>query len=337
MKQQLLLVLMVIFQVVPAFGQETDSLLLLTQEQADSLEFRLKHHYTNNFNFRVKADSIQLVPRDDEMTDTCVVFMNDIIAVAKIKTVNDTVWVKVARDQITMGWVTEEQLLGSSTPDDGISVIIDRLTGTRAIWMSSLLALGILALFFIRHKTRVRHIHSRLLEITGRKSEKTQYIANGKKWSGVFEYPLLLLITCAVATIYTGVQTHAPEFWQEYYFHPTLNPLILPGIMSVLLTLVWLQVISFIAIVIDVYNNYYFIPGAKLILEVLGAAMLTYLIVSLSSTLISWIFALFIAIAIFITILFIYFRYIHHRYQCPVCGARLHDKGICPECGTKLI
>ena len=138
--------ILVLLQVLSSFGQEPDSLMLLTQSQADSLAFRLKHHYTNNFNFLVKADTLMLVPRDDEMADTCFVVQDDVIAVAKFKEQDDTVWVKVARDQITMGWVTEEELLVSTTPDDGISVIIDRLTGTRVIWMSALLALGLIAM-----------------------------------------------------------------------------------------------------------------------------------------------------------------------------------------------
>ena len=42
----------------------------LTNDQIDSLEFRLTHHYTINDNFKVLADSIKLVPREDEQSDT---------------------------------------------------------------------------------------------------------------------------------------------------------------------------------------------------------------------------------------------------------------------------
>ena len=57
----------------------------LTTEQLDSLEFRLTHHYTLNDNFIVKADSIKLVPRDDETTDTCYVKKDEMLVVVKIK------------------------------------------------------------------------------------------------------------------------------------------------------------------------------------------------------------------------------------------------------------
>ena len=84
-----------------------DTLLELTQKQADSLEFRLLHHYTNNFNFVVKVDSLVLIPREDEMNDTSRVRKNDRIAVADIRE-QDTIWIKVARDQFTMGWISED-------------------------------------------------------------------------------------------------------------------------------------------------------------------------------------------------------------------------------------
>ncbi len=38
-------------------NEETDSVPQLTKTKADSLKFRLTHHYSENYNFRVKADS----------------------------------------------------------------------------------------------------------------------------------------------------------------------------------------------------------------------------------------------------------------------------------------
>ena len=101
-----------------------DTLLELTQKQADSLEFRLLHHYTLNFNFVVKADSLVLIPREDELNDTSRVRKHDRIAVADIREL-DTIWIKVARDQFTMGWIPEDELLKGVVPDDPISQVID--------------------------------------------------------------------------------------------------------------------------------------------------------------------------------------------------------------------
>lgn len=313
--RHIVIYILVLFQALPLFGQESDSLMLLTQSQADSLAFRLKHHYTNNFNFLIKADSLLLVPRDDEMTDTCEVYLGDVIAVAKIKEQDDTVWVKVARDQITMGWVTEDELLASATPDDGISVIIDRLTGTRVIWMSALLALGLVAML-----------------IYSRRHKWNRITING---SG--EALMLMLSILAVALFYTYIQTYYPEFWQEYYFHPTLNPLILPGIMAVLLSLVWAVIILYVAFIISVYHNFYFVPGVKFIFEVTGISMLLYLLVSLTSALAGWYVALALSLIVASASVYVYFRYLRYRYQCPRCGTLLRSKGVCPECGTRLV
>lgn len=57
----------------------------LTNDQIDSLEFRLTHHYTINDNFKVLADSIKLVPREDEQSDTTYVFRNEMLAIVKVK------------------------------------------------------------------------------------------------------------------------------------------------------------------------------------------------------------------------------------------------------------
>ena len=53
---------------------DSDSIRILdlTPQQKDSLIFRLTHHYTDNFNFLVKADTLILLPREgDLIQDTC--------------------------------------------------------------------------------------------------------------------------------------------------------------------------------------------------------------------------------------------------------------------------
>ena len=213
---------------------ETDTLLELTQKQADSLEFRLLHHYTNNFNFVVKADSLLLIPREDELADTSRVRKNDRIAVADIRE-SDTIWIKVARDQFTMGWISEDELLQGVVPDDPISQVIDVLTSSRYIWMTVVVVLGLLG-FVLKRRGKQLQIF--------RFDEMDSF------------YPTLFLILVSlVACLYVSIQHFAPEFWQEYYFHPTLNPLILPPVMAILLTLVWIVIIVFIAMLVDVYHH----------------------------------------------------------------------------------
>ena len=243
-------------------GEAPDSLLELTQAQADSLEFRLLHHYTNNFNFVVKADSLVIIPREDELYDTCKVRKDDRIAVADIREL-DTVWIKVARDQFTMGWIPEDELLQGVVPDDPISQVIDSLTVSRYIWMSVLVVLGIAGFvgFILKRKGLQLQIF--------RFDEMDSF------------YPTLFLILVAsLACLYASIQKFTPEFWQEYYFHPTLNPLILPAVMAVLVVLMWAVIIAFIAMLIEVYHHFEFFQGLTYVLEMLGLAMVSYLVIS---------------------------------------------------------
>ena len=289
-----------------------DTLLELTQKQADSLEFRLLHHYTHNFNFVVKADSLALISREEEPTDTCKVRKNDCIAVADIREL-DTIWIKVARDQFTMGWIPEDELLQGVVPDDPISQVIDSLTSSRYIWMSAVVVLGLLGFVLKRRGLKQLQIF--------RFDEMDSF------------YPTLFLILVAlVACLYGSIQQYAPEFWQEYYFHPTLNPLILPPVMAILLTLVWAVIIIFIAMLVDVYHHFYFFPGMMYVLEMLGSAMISYLVISWTT----YIFlGYFLLVAYIVVLMLVYIKYIRCKYVCGSCGHRIRQKGLCPHCGKR--
>jgi len=295
---------------VSADDLEADTLLELTQKQADSLEFRLLHHYTNNFNFVVKADSLVLIPREDELTDTSCVRRNDRIAVADIREL-DTIWIKVARDQFTMGWIPEDELLQGVVPDDPISQVIDALTSSRYIWMSVVVVLGLLGFVLKRRGKRLQIF---------RFDEMDSF------------YPTLFLILVSmVACLYVSIQHFTPEFWQEYYFHPTLNPLILPPVMAILLTLVWIVIIVFIAMLVDVYHHFYLFPGLMYILEMLGAAMISYLVIKWTTS----IYVGYLLLAVYIIVLFwIYIKYIRCKFVCGSCGRHIKSKGSCPYCGN---
>ena len=255
----------------------TDTTLMsLSPQQVDSLVFRLTHHYSENFNFLVKADSLTLIPREgDLLTDTCTVREGDVIAVAAIKTIPgdsiDSIWVKVASNQYTMGWIPEQELLRGTTPDDTISQLLDALSSSRAIWMSALVTLGFIAL------------------LIGRKRNVTKKELLQKKLPHLLDFlgempslypPLFLLLVAIMAVLYASVQNFVPEFWQEYYFHPTLNPLVLPPLMATLLTVTWLVVITFLAVIEEVYHHFYLMPGITYLAKLTGVAMLTYLLLS---------------------------------------------------------
>lgn len=247
---------------------DSDSIRILdlTPQQKDSLIFRLIHHYTDNFNFLVKADTLTLLPREgDLIQDTCRVVRGDLIAVAEIRSIPgdsiDSIWVKVAHDQMTMGWIPEHELLQGAIPNDDISQLLNAMTNSRAFWMSALLLFGICA--YLLHQGESRQLY--LLKFNEMKSI----------------YPFLFLALVAImASVYATVQNFTPEYWQEYYYHPVLTPCGLPFIMSMLVCLVWLVIVVFIAVLDEVYHHFYFIPGMAYIFELLGLAMFVYLAIS---------------------------------------------------------
>lgn len=299
--------------------ESTDTVPKLTPQQVDSVVFRLTHHYGPNFNFELKADSMILVPREgDLIQDTCVVRNKDLLVVAQIKrieasdsTMEDTFLIKVAHNQTTMGWVKESELLKNAVPNDPISQLIDFMTGSRAIWMSSMLGFGVIAFFF-------------------RKMRKQQMIV-GLSEMDSFYPPLLLILVACVAALYASVQNFVPEFWQEYYFHPTMNPLLLPPIMAVLVTLVWLTLIVLVAVVIEVYNNFYSFRGIIYLFEIAGLCMLVYLLISWTTLIYVGYLLLPILIAFLI---YGYFKHIRCTLTCGHCGRKMRAKGICKHCGA---
>lgn len=272
MRQILFILLMVCsfcgIQAQNEFSADSDSvrILDLTPQQKDSLVFRLTHHYTNNFNFLIKADSLILVPREgDAIQDTCRVYRNELIAVAEIKTIPgdsiDSIWVKVAHDQLTMGWIPEHQLLQGAIPNDEISELLYAMTNSRVFWMSALLLFGVCAYFFHRGESR------------------QLYILKFEEMDSIYPY-LFLSLVAVMASVYATIQNFTPEYWQEYYYHPVLTPCDLPPVMAILVCLVWLVITVFIAVLDEVYNHFYFIPGMAYIFELLGLAMFVYLVIS---------------------------------------------------------
>lgn len=311
----------------PTTEESTDTVPKLTPQQVDSVVFRLTHHYGPNFNFELKADSMILVPREgDLIQDTCVVRNKDLLVVAQIKrieasdsTMEDTFLIKVAHDQTTMGWVKESELLENAVPDDPISQLIDFMTGSRAIWMSSLLGFGVIAFFFRKMRKQKMSIGFSELKVVDLIEMDSFYP------------PLLLILVACVAALYASVQNFVPEFWQEYYFHPTMNPLLLPPIMAVLVTLVWLTLIVIVAVVIEVYNNFYSFRGIIYLFEIAGVCMLVYLLISW--TILIYVGYLLLPILI-AYLIYYYFKYIRCTMTCGHCGRKIREKGICKHCGA---
>ena len=231
----------------------------LTERQLDSISFYTTHHYTQNYNFIVTTDSLELLEQQPggmavpdvveseistgvdttilSMVDTVVVRRYERLVVADIRTIPtdtiDSIWVKVARDQLTQGWVREHDLLSAVSPDDPISQFIDFFSNAHL-----LIFLAFCAVVGGAYGVR------RLL----RKGAKIVHFNDIPSF-----YPTLLcLLVASSAVLYSSIQLYAPETWRHFYYHPSLNPYALPWSLGLFVCSVWALVIVAIATVDDV-------------------------------------------------------------------------------------
>jgi hypothetical protein len=228
----------------------------LTRQQLDSISFYTTHHYTQNFNFVVTGDSLVVVAQQPEdmavpdvvsveiqtesgeyHKDSITLLRNERIVVADIKTVPsdtiDSVWVKVARDQLTFGWVHESELLSKVSPDDPISQFIDFFSDAHLLIFLAFCVV-VVAAYGIR----------RLL----RRGAKIVHFNDIPSF-----YPTALcLLVASSAVLYSSIQLFGAETWRHFYYHPSLNPFALPFWLGVFVSSVWAIVIVAIATVDDV-------------------------------------------------------------------------------------
>ena len=245
----------------------------LTKQQLDSISFYTTHHYTQNYNFVVTGDSLVVVAQQPEdmavpevvsieieaigeewQKDSITLRRNERLVVADIKTVPsdtiDSVWVKVARDQLTFGWVHENELLAKVSPDDPISQFIDFFSDTHMLIFLAFCVV-IVGAYGVRRLMRL-----------GAK------IVHFNDIPSFYPTTLCLLISTS-AVIYSSIQVFGPESWRHFYYHPSLNPFALPLHLGLFVTSVWALVIVAIATVDDVTKR---LPLGESILYLGGLA-----------------------------------------------------------------
>ena len=243
----------------------------LTAQQLDSISFYTTHHYTQNYNFVVTGDSLVVVAQQpDDMSvpdvvsielesigeemkkDSITIRRNEHVVVADIKTVPsdsiDSVWVKVARDQLTFGWIHENELLSKVSPDDPISQFIDAFSNTHLlVFMAFCILTG--AAYGLRRLMR-----------------KGCKIVHFDDIPSFYPTALCLLIASS-AVLYSSIQLFGPETWRHFYYHPSLNPFALPFWLGVFISSVWAIIILSLATIDDVYHS---LPLADAILYLVG-------------------------------------------------------------------
>ena len=280
---------------------------------SDSLQFAQQHHYSVNYNFSVEADSLQLAifPKD---SDSVSVYRGDLIVVADVLTLPedsiDSTYVKVARDQETIGWIHESQLSAGVAPDDPISSFIYTFSNIHMLWFLILIGLGVLAyLFRLSRRKPLQFVHFNDIDSP---------------------YPALLCVLVAVsASFYGTIQHFVPDTWVHFYYYPTLNPFALPLGMSCFVACVWGILLLGIAAVEETFKNLSVVDAIPYLMGLMVVCVLNYIF--FTYTIPYYIGYLFLVVYVVFA-----FRGISWGgYRCGACGHKLPQKHCkCPHCGT---
>lgn len=279
--------------------------------------------YGVGYNFLVAADTLAL--QEDmpmhlliapESQDSLCVVRGDAVVVAQKVSISedeiDSVWVKIARDQDTQGWIHEGELLEGVVPDEPISRGIFFLSCPRLI-LAAVIALLCLVACLAWQMRRERYHVVHFDDIPS-------------------PYPLALCVCLsASAALYASIQEFAPEAWAFFYFHPTLNPFGLPPLLALLLSLAWLILVLFCASLMEISRCLRAAEAVLYTLSLIAVLAALYLVFSLLPPLYAG-YPLFVA---YVTAaLWRYVRKHRARYACGNCGARLRELGVCPKCGA---
>ena len=279
--------------------------------------------YGVNYNFVCISDSMTLQagrPLHNQPVDTSfqpVIFRGDELVVAAFAIIPedsiDSVWVKVAHDQLTQGWVHEQDLLTHVVPNDPISQSIYFFSQRHLVVF--LIFVGCLAVVQLLWRNR----HSQL------------HLPHYHDIPSVYPTASALLFFSAVL-LYGSIQQYVPQTWEVFYFHPTLNPFGLPLILSLFLSAVWLALVCLVAAADDVLSMLPPIQAIRYGVSLVGLFMVGYLLLSLTSR-IELNYVLFIIYAVWAVC-----RYVRHfapHCRCGRCGAKMHGPGKCTRCGTE--
>lgn len=281
-----------------------------------------ERNYSINYNFLVDADSLVLLKQQPEEllnmlhTDSVVVYKDDCLVVADIRIlpndITDSVWVYVARDQSTFGWIHESVLLAHVVPDDPISLFVSTFSDVHLLIFLifiSLMSVAYIMRMILRHKARLVHFND----------------------IDSFYPTLLTLLVSSAAALYSSIQMFVPDVWQGFYFHPTMNPFVQPAILAVFLVSVWAILIVGLAVMDVVNRNLPIGEAVMYLLGLAGVCATDYILFSITTL---YYIGYPLLVAYFIFAIRQYLRNSCCVYVCGNCGEKLHDKGTCPACGT---
>lgn len=279
----------------------------------DSLYPNPSRPYELNSNFEVTADSLWLYRLP--FTDSVKVSRGDRLVVAEFavhrQEKQDSVWVKVARDQETIGWLCERRLLEGIVPADPISKCIHWFSNTHTVPFFI-----VLGLFFLW--TVWRAVRRKQIKLPGMNDIDSVF-------------PVLLTwLLASAAVLYNSVLSFVPQTWEQYYYAPSLNPFELPFILGLFLLTVGLIVVVGIAVLDDLFHqttlevSFFYLVGL--------ASFCIFLYLFFTYVWLYPAYACWIGYSVWCVVRLR--KSSSYPYACGACGAKMRTKGICPHCGA---
>lgn len=279
-------------------------------------------HYGVGYNFIVHRDSICLIAQQPEEhvsqleTDTITIPRNQHLAVMDIRMIPqdsiDSCWVQLISEEGISGWTRENALLPNVVPTDPISQFIMFFSDSHLL--IALCILGVLAVIYFMRMAQKRNVP----------------IVHFRDIPSFYPTLLCLIVACS-ATFYASLQMFGADQWQHFYYHPSLNPFILPPILAIFIASLWAMLIVGIATIEDVRHHLPFEDALIYLAGLAGVCGVLYVIFSISTL-----------YYVGYLLLILYIRFAIKKYQplhashyiCGNCGKRLYSKGTCPHCGA---
>lgn len=286
----------------------------MPQKTRDSVNYLMERHYTLNSNFEVTSDSLML--QQLPLMDVLPVFKGEKLVVAEFMVQPedsvDSVWVKVARDQETMGWVHEKELLKKVVPVDSVSQFIHFFSNSHTV-----------AFFIILALFSIGYIYRAI------RRQKLQLI-----WLNDIDsiFPTILLwLVATAATLYAGIQYFVPGTWEQFYYNPSLNPLSLPFILSLFMFNVWGIIIIGLATLDDLFHQTRTEAAFFYLLGLMSCSIFIYLFFTFTT----YYYIGYPCLLIYTVWSFNRIRHTaRYKFSCGNCGAKMKAKGICTHCGA---
>lgn len=235
---------------------------------------RQQHAALMEYNFMVDADSLMLIRQQPEeyvnhlRTDSFAVAKGRLLVVSDIRVIPqdkaDSVWVQLATEDNSFGWIHESRLLSRVVPDDPISQFILIFSNVHL-----LIFLVIIVLISVAYLVRkICHDNGYLVHFNDIDSP----------------YPMsLALMVASSATFYATIQLFMPDMWRHFYYHPTLNPFAVPTVLGLFLASVWTILILAIACLDEVTRRLSFADSLLYLGGLLGVCALDYIVFSIST------------------------------------------------------